>query len=453
MKQTLSKPKWSEHCLCGSGRKYKDCCWQRLLGFDIGKDYTKAIKTLNYERALIAARADIIQYTVWHKTNTEPMLIYGKPIPGLLKIDVDALADYVDRLLWLYVRLDRASELSAVLASLRNNIQHPTWRRKIAYFTALSNLGPGGDRKKAREEFAKVGTVALDEDDIELLQLYLDLEIDDEPFSTRIKYIDRILSLSAALSNQIQYRGAKAIQYFMIGDRSAAVSELTETINLVTSSEASDPLSHFERLLHARLMALLSSLTGDTALRKAAIGHFHSLLLQDDVTGAGRASLLREIGDCYKYARDWPNAISAYRDALAADHNPLDQIHLAECLVQTNQVDVAVEQIDSVDRTSLGHHEFEDFVFAFASIAVWKAEEARLNEAKGMLERLKTAEPYFNDRRLSLLVSVADTLATGNASEKAKADSAPDENPLSVASNIFIMKPTFMGMGIRRVSA
>jgi hypothetical protein len=37
---------------------------------------------------------------------------------------------------------------------------------------------------------------------------------------------------------------------------------------------------------------------------------------------------------------------------------------------------------------------------------------------------------------------------TGNASQKVKADSAPDENPLSVASNIFIMKPTFMGMGI-----
>lgn len=448
MKRTLFKPKWVEHCLCGSGRKYKDCCWQRLPGFDIGQDYTKAIKTLNHERALVAVRTDIVQYTIWHKTNTEPMLICGNPIPGLLKIDVDALADYVDRLLWLYVRLDRAFELEGVLTSLRNNIQHPMWRRKIAYFMALSNLGPGGDRKKAREEFAKVGAVSLKEDDIELLQLYLDLEIDDEPFSTRIKYIDRILSLSSDLSNQMQYRGAKAIHYFMIGDRSAAVSELTETLNLATSSEASNPPSRFVRLIQARLMTLLSSLTGDSGLRKTAIGHYHSLLLEDNVTGAGRAALLREIGDCYKYGRDWPNAINTYCDALTADHNPLDKIHLAECLVQTNQVDAAVEQIDSIDRASLGRHEFEDFVFAFASVAVWKSEEARLREAKGLLEGLKTVEPYFNERRLSLLVSVANTLVTGNASEKAKSDSAPDENPLSVASNIFIMKPTFMGMGI-----
>jgi hypothetical protein len=44
-----------------SGKKYKECCWQRLQGFDIGKAYDQAIKDNNMERALIATRADTSQ--------------------------------------------------------------------------------------------------------------------------------------------------------------------------------------------------------------------------------------------------------------------------------------------------------------------------------------------------------------------------------------------------------
>jgi hypothetical protein len=51
------KPKWSEPCPCASGKKVKDCCWQRLPGFDIGKVYTRALRDKQLERALLAARA------------------------------------------------------------------------------------------------------------------------------------------------------------------------------------------------------------------------------------------------------------------------------------------------------------------------------------------------------------------------------------------------------------
>lgn len=449
MRGTKFKPKWSEPCLCGSGKKYKECCWQRLPRFDIGKDYARAVKDRNYEKALTAARADVVQYTIWHKSHTEPGLRFGAPIHELLKIDVDALADYVDRVLWLYVRLDRAREMPEVLERLRANIQHPTWRKKLAYFTALSFLGPGGDRQRARQEFAKAGRIPLDEADIDLLQLYFDLEVDDEPFSVRIKYIDQILRLGDSISNQLQYRGAKAVQYFMIGDLKATTTELTAAVDLAQASEAADPLSHYEQLLCARLLSLLSSLNGDGTLRKAAIGRLQELLLDENVSGAGRASILREIGDCYKYGGDWQNAEAAYRDALEADHNGLDQIHLAECMLGLGRVHDAAKQIDGIDRSTLKRrHQFEDFVFAYSEIAIWTSEEARLQEAKSLLQRLNTPEPYFNDRRLTLLVSVVDVLANGKTSEKVKASTSSVEKGISVASSIFILKPTFLGMGI-----
>jgi hypothetical protein len=92
MRGTKFKPKWSEPCLCGSGKKYKECCWRRLPRFDIGKDYTRAVNDRNYEKALMAARADVVQYTIWHKSHTEPGLGFDAPIHELLKIDVNALA-------------------------------------------------------------------------------------------------------------------------------------------------------------------------------------------------------------------------------------------------------------------------------------------------------------------------------------------------------------------------
>ncbi|MFK4488884.1 hypothetical protein [Bradyrhizobium sp. USDA 336] len=102
-----------------------------MQGFDIGKAYDQAIKDNNFERALIATRADITQYTIWHKTNTAPALGRISVGPGLLRIDVNALGAYVSRLSWLYFRLGLTRDWLATLDRLRANVQHPSWYRKI----------------------------------------------------------------------------------------------------------------------------------------------------------------------------------------------------------------------------------------------------------------------------------------------------------------------------------
>jgi hypothetical protein len=45
------KPKWGDPCPCGSGKRCKDCCWQGLPGFDIGKAYRQAVKEKKLKRA------------------------------------------------------------------------------------------------------------------------------------------------------------------------------------------------------------------------------------------------------------------------------------------------------------------------------------------------------------------------------------------------------------------
>jgi tetratricopeptide (TPR) repeat protein len=441
------KPKWSEPCPCGSGKKFKECCQRRLPDFEIGKAYMAALRERHLDRALLATRADVTQYTIWHKRNTAPASAAGGVGLQLLRVDVNALGAYVGRLSSLYFHLGLWKDWPAVLDRLRTNIQHPAWYRKIAYYLAFYYLSPHGDRAKARQELAKAGPITKKEEDLELLQLYVDLEFDDLPFATRMEILGRILELDPDRENQLQYRGAKAVQYFMIGDTQTAEQQLTEVIDLVRQTEADEPLEGYEKHLYGRLLQLLGSLTRDKPTLKESALQFHGLLLEDRWTQSGKAAIQRELGDSYRYADEWDRAETAYREAIRLGGSDLNKVHAAECLLYRKLVDAAATEIDTVKRDTLPRHEFEDFVFAYAAIAIWSAKAERLTEAKTLLQALGPAEPIFNDRRLNLLLRVTETLASGTASAAAKADSTP-KGGLAMVSSFFELKPNIAGLGI-----
>jgi tetratricopeptide (TPR) repeat protein len=180
-------------------------------------------------------------------------------------------------------------------------------------------------------------------------------------------------------------------------------------------------------------------------LKESAL-QFHALLLEDRWTQSGRAAIQRELGDSYRYADEWDQAERAYREAIALGGSDLDKVHVAECLLYRKQVDAAATEIDTVKRETLPRHEFEDFVFAYAAIAIWSAKADRLTEAKTLLQALGPAEPIFNDRRLNLLLRVTETLASGTASAAAKADSTP-KGGLATVAGFFELKPNIAGIG------
>lgn len=299
------KPKWSEPCPCASGKKFKDCCRRRLPGFDIGKAYSNALKDRQQGQALLAARADVTQYTIWHKSHTAPVIARAGMALNMLRIDVNALGDYVGRLSALYYRLGLWNGWPAALDHLRENIQHPWWHRKITYYRAIHHLSPEGDRIEARRELAKLEPITKDENDLDLLHLFVDLQFDSQSFADRIVILDRILDLGEQRRNQLQYRCGKAIQYYLIGDMKTAEEQLLEVVEMVRSTEDTDPLDGHERHLFGSLLQLLGSLKGDSKLLKESATQFHALLAEDNWTDRGKAAILREMGDSYRYVGDW----------------------------------------------------------------------------------------------------------------------------------------------------
>jgi tetratricopeptide (TPR) repeat protein len=446
MKREHFKPKWNEPCLCGSDKKYRDCCHGKLQGFDIGKKYEEAINKQQFERALIACRADIVQYTIWHRTNTEPALLHGAPVEKLLRIDVNALADYVERLRWLYFRTDRSAEWLSVLDHLRENIRHPKWQRKIGYIRSVTFLGPNEDRAKAKIELDKIGAITPDDDDVELLQLYLDLHSEKESFSTRLRFADRIIALSKSPSDQLQYRGLKASQYLFIGDRDGASKELSEAILYARKTSDEKPLSDRSNVAFGQLLQLLGSIKNDREMYREAIEVFRALLLKDNWTDLGRASLSRAIGETYKYSGAWDQAEHSFREALAAFENPLDRIHLAECLLYQKKIKEASTEILSVDISPLKRPEHDDYVFAYSTISLWSGDKEMLTNSKKLLEQLEIAEPYFKERRMTLLLNIVNALANESGSPKTKG--SLEDRKAATASDFILLQPNFMGIGI-----
>lgn len=438
------KPKWSEPCPCASGKKFRDCCRRRLPGFDIGKAYSLALKEKNQTRALLAARADVTQYTIWHKSHTAPVIKQGGVILKLLRIDVNALGDYVGRLSALYYRLGIWQEWPTALDSLRANIQHPEWYRKIGYYRAVYHLSPDGSRTEARRELTKLEPVTKDEYDLDILHLFIDLEFDNQSFADRISIIDRVLELGEERRNQLQYRFGKAVQYFLIGDVRTAEQQILDIIDMVRDTVEEEALDGHEGHLYGACLQLLGSMKDDFKILRDSALQFQTLLAEENWTALGKATILRDMGDSYRYAREWEMAERTYRDAIAIRGPGLDTVHLAECLLHIHGAEKATAQIDTLEAESLEGREHDDFVTTYAIIAISSGETERLKRAKNLLQSLSRSEPIFNEQHLKLLVSVSDALAG-----KANTDTAKDiATGVVTASSFLLLQPNFLGFGI-----
>ncbi len=438
------KPKLNDWCPCGSGGKYKDCCWNRLPGFDIGKAYTAACKEQKFGRALVAARADVTQYTIWHRTNTAPMLHIGSPIEQLLRIDVNALGEYVDRLSWLYFKTGKWKSWPAALDRLSANIGHEWWRKKIAYQRTVLHLAPGGSRSKARHELAKLGPITPTEDDIQILQVFIDLELRDASFSERTAFYDRILDLDESAESQIQYRGGKAVDLLVHGDPKAAKLQLSALLDEYRENEE---LSAYARQKLYDAQEMLGTITDDRALLRQTASELSAEMQNGGWTDHGQSNLHRQMGDCYRYAREWELAIDAYETAIELDGRLICRIHLAECFLYQKKIEKAVSQIEAVPFEELDEPGMMDFIFTYSAIAIWSERTEMLEKAQAWLKKLTASEPLFDQRRLNLLVRATETIAKGSATSEAKAESAPDGG-IAGAARALMLQPNFFGIGI-----
>jgi tetratricopeptide (TPR) repeat protein len=442
-------PPRSGPCLCGSGLKYKRCCVDRLPGHEQSTQTRAFLKEGKYKDALYACRADVTQYTIWHKSHTEPAIRRGMPKKGsILEIDIRALADYVDNLMFCYIKTDMMDEFPSVLERLRANINDPDWQRKIVYFHALHALWPDWNRTAGRRELKKLGSVSEDKDE-QILQLYLDLFGDDLAFSERLDLVDRILTFSERFTDHLHYKGAKAVLYLTIGDQRKAEAELTEAIAEARSKHEEDGrLNEYERYRLALMLDLLGVLRGDDGFLREALDMLRSLLKDEDLTSKGRANLLGHIGDTYRHTGDWESARQAYVQALDMEPAPIYKVFLSDCLLQLDKFQDAWKTLEEVKVEDLSSAEQADYAFTFAAIAIESGERGRLEQARAALKDVEMAEPHFREERNAFLLNVQEALASGASRSLIKRTRRLIGDMARSVTSYLILRPSFMGVGV-----
>ncbi|HEX8901580.1 tetratricopeptide repeat protein [Vitreimonas sp.] len=404
----------------------------------------------NWDEAIRAARADITQYTIWHKSHTAPGI--ERDIAGaarLLATDLMALSSQVADLCILYHRAGRSSELPAVLERLRSNVRSPLWDRKITHHQALV-AHQLDDDVKARIEFDKLLPIEPNEPDSEIIQLYISLYGGTLTFSQVVALCDRVLQLTTSVEDKLQYAGLKGFMYMTVGDDMAARSAFAQAV-------ASGRGAMRERALGVRAKHLFSSalvhlgVSNDDPKKFDEAAQLLTELIGEASTwtASGLGRLHEDLGECHRFAGRWKEGEDAYRAALAVHSHEIASVFLSECLLRQGLVGEAARVLDGVDCTHLDERERYDYACVSAALAAETKDSARIRVAIGRLKGVKAQAPYFETRKLALLLHLQEALAdTSKSGNWLDAIQQLLKAPMRAFSRYAIVQPTVFGVGV-----
>lgn len=443
-------PAWADECPCGSGKSFGACCRTRLPGFDIGKAFRPDAEAGRWGAALLHVRADVCQYVIWHRDHTRPGFFRGPmPVPSgldLLSIDIEALSEHLSRLCDLQMRARRGAELLGVLGRLEDRIDDPRWRRKMVFHRSMAALLLG-DRAGALATLDAIGPVGPDETHVELIQLYIDLHRRDLGFTERRALYAQILAQTHDRSDRLQYAGAMAFDLLLVGDEAAGRAAMAAVVAQGREMEAERPLSPGTEIWFCQVLEALATLERDDALFAELVRRINKLLALDTWTTAGRAQLLRHLGDAHRHRDAWKEGVLAYEASW--DVSPLEivRVFAAECLLRDGDPSGALAMIQALKADHFDAPEAADYAFTYALAAVAAGDLAAVRSADQLLRGVKTEAPYFESLRLEYLVNVQEALRALETGQPA-ANLGPMLKGLAALSRYTELKPNWMGVGL-----
>jgi tetratricopeptide (TPR) repeat protein len=393
-------------------------------------------------------RADLTQYSIYHRTNTRPLMArYPLEELDLLTIDIDALNETVEQLAEAYRRLGKLDTFPAVLERLRDNIHAPRWHRKITYQQAvIAHLC--NDNTRAGYEFAKLGPIQVDEEDVELLQFDLELNGESIPLVDKLKRFDRILELTSSRTDRIHYTAAKGVELMAAGDKAGAISLTSSAIEAARESEAVDPFGSDTALWFCKLLEVAGVAKVDEFLLAEAAQRLEQLvMLPDHWTPLGLGHLHHCLGNVYRANAQWEKAESAYARGFELDDKPIQRVFEATCTLMQGKRNEALMVLKRISVDALDAAERVDHAIAYAAVAVSLRDLTELAQAERLLEATRPSRQYFENQRLAHLLAI-ERARTAIATGKPVPQSSKFLDWIGSISRWFLIQPNIAGIGI-----
>lgn len=448
-KKPLVTPADTDLCPCGSSTTYAVCCKAHLPGFDQRKAYNLAMRANDLDAALVASRADFTQYAIWHATNTAPAMRAGIiGIKLLIDTDIQCLSEYADRIAETLYHLGRNDEAPAMLERLRPLVDDPRWPRKVLFLQAHTLLKATGDEAAARREFQKLGPLSLQENDVEILRLGIGLLTDERSMTKTLKLCDRLLDLSEDLDDQLRFRSIKASQYLLHGDEEQAAEELEAALALELGDDDA-ALDETTQWTLSWILKHLGVLRRDPAIFHRAKVLLDARLAHPHLTDYGKAAITEDLADLLRTAGQWAIAEAAYRATLAIEPSARAEIFLAQVISFQGRAREADDRMRAIESAHLNPNEYEDYVLTLAGIAVQLGDRDALMVADARLRGQRSLEPYFEQRRLKLLVAVTDAIAVGASAPLTERVRKLLAAPVRSFNRYIMAEPNIAGIGVR----
>lgn len=446
--RTLALPRRTDPCLCGSGKLFRECCRDYLPGQAMGDAWREPARKEQWPKVLRALRADLTQYTIYHRTNTVPMMRRFPPEQiEILSIDIEALNESVEQLCAIYARLGRLAEFPLVIERLRVNIEDPRWQRKLTYQQAMT-AHLLDDTAGARRDLAKLGPITTQETDRELLELHIDINGETIALVDKLKLYDRVLELTESRKARFQYAAAKGVELTLAGDKVGAIATTDAALRVGRESEETRPFGPNAELWFCKLLEVAGIARPDRECFIESATRLKTLVSRTDhFTPAGLGHVNRCLGDVLRLSGQWEEGALAYSTGFALDSDPANRIFEASCRLMLGGKDDALAIIESIDFAALDTPERADFAIAYAAIAIALRDGARLDNAAAKLKAVTPMRQYFAHENVKYQLAIERARAAITAGTPVPRSSRLLDWITSL-SRWFMVQPNIAGVGI-----
>ncbi|MCY8935667.1 tetratricopeptide repeat protein [Peribacillus frigoritolerans] len=438
-KFTLEK---NAQCLCGSGKRYRNCCWDILSNITKDMNFQREIDNKNFDKAFKLSLADLTRYMIYVKRDTEPMLL-NNPILGeyTLEIDLKALGEIINKTLFVIKTGNLNVNFISMLHNLSNVFYNQKWHQLLTYYKAVWYYLYQNDIKNAAVILSGISYKEIY--DVQFLQLYLDVKNDELSFSDKIEINDILIEKADNLTSEIQYMAAKGIEFFLIGDLEKAKELFNEAILLAEKN-----INHFKKTYDYFILAGLYNIAGkmfdNMGYIEKAVNYYTKILEDENVTQKGISNAYSRLGDAYFHLKNQEKALECYEKSVEIDGNAVSKIFIAHLFTVNEEFESASEILDSIDFNKLEDKEKIDFMFNYAELILHTKKKDGIENILIKLKELNVTSKYFNDKKNEFIINLQEVLHLSKDDDK---DSGV-KKVLRKINNYFILEPNIAGIGI-----
>lgn len=405
---TKYEPGRNEPCLCGSGTKFKTCCWGSYSSDAAGKARSRFNRGL-YEEALCFYRYHLTWYRLCHYAHTVPFLkSRTKESADLLKLDIEALAEITGLLHRCYLHTGQSEKFPSVLEYLSSAIADPRWKNKITYLRALWYLLDKGDRGAALALVSEIDIVICA--DPEILALYLDVSPRKLPFKAKVDILDRIVANTKRASYVLQYTILKGIAYCLIDEIPQGCQIMAEAIAQYRRLDAAARTATGDfHLAHG--IELLGEFEENPTVVRDAITQY--TMLQDEAREVGfaaayAAEIEKSMGDCWSFLKEYDDAVMHYEASLKQKAADLTRVFLARAQANLGDLIASRRTLLSIDSSQLDVYAHYDFAMAWTNLAMRSLDKEDITTAKLHLKKAQAFWPIYVSERDSALIGLLE---------------------------------------------